>query len=90
MINSYQPDTKVSAVMSSPVIKVSPNQSVADVIDVMANNEIHKVPVIDNGNIVGIVSGTEFLRLFVQATDDDMKKVYQQYVKRIYSKWFQD
>ena len=90
MINAYQPDAKVSDVMSSPVISVSPNQSVADIIEVMANNEIRKVPVIDSEKIVGMVSGTEFLRLFVQATDQDIKKVYQQYVKRIYSKWFQD
>jgi CBS domain-containing protein len=90
MIKPYFPDTKVSDVMSSPVIYVSSNQSVADIIDIMANREIRKVPVIDNGKIVGIVSGTEFLRLFVQTTDDDMKKIYQQYVKRIFSKWFED
>lgn len=90
MIKPYFPDTKVSDVMSSPVIYVSPNQSVADIIDIMANREIRKVPVIDNGKIVGIVSGTEFLRLFVQTTDDDIKKIYQQYVKRIFSNWFED
>ena len=90
MIKPYFPDTKVSEVMSSPVIYVSPNQSVADIIDIMANREIRKVPVIDNGKIVGIVSGTEFLRLFVQTTDADIKKIYQQYVKRIFSNWFED
>jgi CBS domain-containing protein len=90
MTKPYLPDTKVSAVMSSPVIHVAPNQSVAEVIDIMANKEIRKIPVIDNGKVVGMVSGTEFLRLFIQATDDDMKKAYQQYVKRIFSKWFED
>ncbi len=90
MIKSYLSDTKVSDVMSSPVIHVTPNQSVADIIDIMANKEIRKIPVIDNGKVVGIVSGTEFLRLFIQATDDDMKKAYQQYVKRIFSNWFED
>jgi len=90
MIKPYFPDTKVSEVMSSPVIYVSPNQSVADIIDIMANREIRKIPVIDNGKIVGIVSGTEFLRLFVQTTDNDIKKIYQQYVKRIFSNWFED
>ncbi|MDH3735526.1 MAG: CBS domain-containing protein [Nitrosopumilus sp.] len=90
MIKPYFPDTKVSDVMSSPVIYVSPNQSVSDIIDIMANREIRKVPVIDNGKIVGIVSGTEFLRLFVQTTDADIKKIYQQYVKRIFSNWFED
>ena len=89
MTKSYLPETKVSAVMSSPVIHVSPNQSAADVIDIMANNEVRKVPVIDDGKVVGIVSGTEFLRLLVLTTDNDLKKIYQQYAKRIFSDWFE-
>ena len=90
MLNSYSADSKVSEVMSSPVIHVSPEQSVADVIDIMANKEIRKVPVIDNGKVIGIVTGTEFLRLFVQATDKDMQQAYQQYVKRVFSNWFEE
>ena len=90
MLKSYSADTKVSEVMSSPVVHISSNQSVADVIDIMANKEIRKIPVIDNGKVIGIVTGTEFLRLFVQATDEDMQKAYQQYVKRVYSNWFKD
>ncbi|MFZ8907572.1 MAG: cyclic nucleotide-binding/CBS domain-containing protein [Nitrosopumilaceae archaeon] len=90
MLKSYSAETKVSEVMSSPVVHISSNQSVADVIDIMANKEIRKVPVIDEGKLIGIVTGTEFLRLFVQATDEDMQKAYQQYVKRVYSNWFKD
>lgn len=90
MLKSYSSDSKVSEVMSSPVIHVSSEQSVADVIDIMANKEIRKVPVIDNGKVIGIVTGTEFLRLFVQATDKDMQKAYQQYVKRVFSNWFEE
>jgi CBS domain-containing protein len=90
MLKPYSENSKVSEVMSSPVIHVSSDQSVADVIDIMANKEIRKVPVIDDGKVIGMVTGTEFLRLFVQATDADMQKVYQQYVKRVYSSWFED
>ena len=90
MLKPYSADTKVSEVMSSPVVHISSNQSVADVIDIMANKEIRKVPVIDEGKVIGIVTGTEFLRLFVQATDEDIQKAYQQYVKRVYSNWFKD
>ena len=46
MLKPYSADTKVSEVMSSPVVHISSNQSVADVIDIMANKEIRKVPVI--------------------------------------------
>ena len=76
MLKPYSEDSKVSEVMSSPVIHVSSEQSVVDVID--------------DGKVVGIVTGTEFLRLFVQATDKDMQKAYQQYVKRVYSNWFEE
>ena len=90
MLKPYSAETKVSEVMSSPVIHVSSDQSVADIIDIMANKDIRKVPVIDNGKVLGIVTGTEFLRLFVQASDADLRKAYQEYVKRVYSKWFND
>ena len=90
MLKPYSENSKVSEVMSSPVIHVSSDQSVADIIDIMANKEIRKVPVIDDGKVVGIVTGTEFLRLFVQATDKDMQKAYQQYVKRVYANWFEE
>lgn len=90
MLKNYSAHSKVSEVMSSPVVYISSNQSVADVIDIMANKEIRKIPVIDEGKVIGIVTGTEFLRLFIQASDEDMQKAYQQYVKRVYSKWFKD
>ena len=90
MLQPYSADSKVSEAMSSPVVHITSNQSVADVIDIMANKDIRKVPVIDNGKVIGIVTGTEFLRLFVQATDEDMQKAYQQYVKRVYSNWFKE
>lgn len=90
MLKPYSPDTKVSEVMSSPVIHVSSDQSVSDIIDIMANKDIRKIPVIDNGKVLGIVTGTEFLRLFVQASNEDMQKAYQEYLKRVYSKWFND
>ncbi|MFB5613882.1 MAG: cyclic nucleotide-binding/CBS domain-containing protein, partial [Candidatus Nitrosomaritimum yanchengensis] len=90
MLKPYSADTPVSEVMSSPVVHITSNQSVADVIDIMANKDIRKVPVIDDGKVIGIVTGTEFLRLFVQATDEDMQKAYQQYVKRVYSNLFKE
>ena len=78
LLKPYSSETKVSEVMSSPVIHVSSDQSVADIIDIMANKDIRKVPVIDNGKVLGIVTGTEFLRLFVQASDADLQKAYQE------------
>ena len=76
--------------MSSPVIHLSSDKSVADVIDLMANKEIRKIPIVDSGRVIGIVTGTEFLRLFVQSNDKELQKIYQQYLKRVYNNWSVD
>lgn len=87
ILENHSGQTMVSKVMSSPLIQISSDQSVADVIDMMAQKEIRKIPVIDSGKVVGIVTGTEFLRLFVQSDNEELKKVYQQYVKRVFANW---
>ena len=83
--DAYNSETKVSVIMSSPVIHVSPNQSVVDVIDHMSKKNIRRIPVVENGKVVGIITGTNFLRLFSRCTDKDMKNLYQRFLERIYS-----
>ena len=90
VLENHSGQTKVSEVMSSPVTYLSSDKSVADVIDLMANKEIRKIPVVDSGRVIGIVTGTEFLRLFIQSNDEDLQKIYQQYLKRVYNNWFVD
>ncbi len=85
-LNSFSSDTKASQIMSSPVIHVSPKQSIADVVDIMAKRNIHKFPVISDGDVVGIITGTDFLRLYSRSSAEEMKKTYEQFVNRIYSK----
>jgi len=89
-LKSISPDTKVSEVMSSPVIHVSLSDSASTVIEKMSNNDIRKIPVFDDGEVVGIVTSTDFLRLYAKTTDEDIQKIYQAFIKRIYSKWFSE
>ncbi len=90
ILGNHSGQTTVSEVMSSPVIHLSSDKSVADVIDLMANKEIRKIPIVDSGRVIGIVTGTEFLRLFVQSNDKELQKIYQQYLKRVYNNWSVD
>jgi CBS domain-containing protein len=49
-------------VMSSPVISISPATDLADVADLLESRGIKRVPVVQNGKLVGIVSRRDIVR----------------------------
>lgn len=69
---------RVNEVMSIPVITTAPDASLAEIVELMATHDIKNVPVLDEGNIVGIVSRSDLMRTLlrtmpksVAATVDD-------------------
>ena len=55
-------ETKVSEIMVSPLITVSPNMQIGEVASLMRQNHIHHLPVADDkGKIVGMISAGDFL-----------------------------
>ena len=51
------PDTRVQAVMSSPIVTVTPDMSLEDCCDMMEQNQVRRVPVVDeSGTCCGMVS----------------------------------
>lgn len=54
--------TLVMAVMTKPVITVSPNMRAGDAAKLMLERNIKKLPVVEEGKLVGLVSLTDLLR----------------------------
>ncbi len=50
------PNQKVSQVMTTNIVSVSPDTDVHEAADIMAQKQIRRLPVVENGNLVGIVS----------------------------------
>ncbi len=65
----------VRNVMSSPLIAISPKETIKNLADVMKEKKIHKVPVIDGNKLVGIVTATDLIRKCVVSSDLDMKQI---------------
>ncbi len=61
---------RVVDVMSQKVISISPDIPVDDVANLMASNGIKRIPVVQNHQLVGIVSRADLLRAIVSAPLD--------------------
>ncbi len=55
--------TTVAQIMSTPVITVGPNDTMSEVQDIFRKNNIHHIPVMDDGKVVGIISKSDYYRL---------------------------
>ena len=55
--------TTVGQIMTTPVITVSPDDTMSKVQDIFRMNNIHHIPVVDKGKVVGIISKSDYFRL---------------------------
>jgi CBS domain-containing protein len=68
---------KVGEVMTSDVAVVDPADDLADVVSLMEKRHIKRVPVVENGKMVGIVSRADLVRALVRTlTQQAMAVVY--------------
>ena len=57
----------VEQIMSDKPKVVGPGESIDTVAQFFANEAFHSLPVVDNGNLVGIVTTTDVIRYFLEA-----------------------
>lgn len=55
-------DAKVSEVMTKTLITVDPDTSLREAARVMSTNKIHRLPVLKQNKLVGIVAASDFVR----------------------------
>lgn len=55
-------DSPISQIMTTRVIHVSPHDTVKDAVNLMTENKIHNLPVLEDGEVVGLLSQREVLR----------------------------
>jgi len=75
--------TEVSEVMSAPLIVVNPDETVWDAAEIMRVKGIHKLPVREGNEIVGIVTTTDIVKLCSYGSDSQMRNICDQILMRI-------
>ena len=73
-------DTQVSEIMTHDVIEVTPHDQIADCIKLMKEHHIRHLPVIDSGNVVGMLSLRDLFSEIIDEQADTIDQL-QHYIR---------
>ena len=85
--HAYQISEPVKQIMSSPLFSVSSDESIRTAADLMHDRGIRKLPVIDDENVVGMITSTDIVNLLAVCVEDDVKDMYFHSVAKIYANY---
>ena len=72
-------ETPVWQIMSSPVVTVSPDQTVQDCMHLMTERRIRHLPVVDNDNVVGMLSIGDLVKAVIDDQAEQLEHL-QKYI----------
>ena len=75
--------TTIKKIMSSPLIVVSPDENIWEVAELMKQRRIHKVPVVHQNLLVGMVTATDLTRICSIGSDSEMRRITDQILLRM-------
>ena len=85
--HAYQITTPARQIMSSPLVSISSDESVRIAADIMHDMGIRKLPVIDDGNVVGMITATDIVNLLAVCVEEDMRDMYYHSVAKIFTSY---
>ena len=75
--------TLVKEIMTGPVISVTPDQAVAECMDIMTRSRIRHLPIMENEKVLGIVSIGDLVKWVVSAQEETIEHL-QNYISSNY------
>lgn len=82
--HAYQISEPIKKIMSSPLIAIGPEESVWMISELMYTRGIRKLPVIDNDNVVGMVTATDLVNQLAVSTEKDIQMMYHESLIKVY------
>ena len=63
--HSFPRDTPVRRIMSHPIISIGPHATLWVAAELMSSRKLRKLPVIDDGKVIGIITATDLIDCLV-------------------------
>ena len=70
-------------VMSSPLISIDPDETVWEAAEQMKVNNIHKLPVIKENKITGIITTSDLVQICSVGSDSEMRRICDEILTRM-------
>ena len=84
IISNQMPySTVLSEVMSSPLVSISADETVWEAAETMKTKKIHKLPVVDENKMVGIITATDLVKVSSVGSDSNMRQIADQILIRM-------
>jgi len=68
-------ETPVWQIMSSPVITISPDQTVQDCMKLMTDRRVRHLPVVEGGQVVGMVSIGDLVKALIEEQQQTIEQL---------------
>ena len=75
--------SSLDEVMSSPLISIGPDETVWEAAESMKVNNIHKLPVIEDSKVIGIITTTDLVEICSVGSDSEMRRICDQILMRM-------
>ena len=75
--------TEIKEVMSSPLVTIDPEETIWEASELMKEKSIHKLPVKENDEIVGIITTTDIVKISSVGSDSEMRRICDQILLRM-------
>jgi CBS domain-containing protein len=85
---------RIDEVMTADVVTVSPGASLPEIVELMTRHHVKRIPIVDDGNVVGIVTRSDLLRALLKVlpgsapADTDDEQIRQSIIAELATqKW---
>ena len=85
--HAYQISTPIKRIMSTPLIAINPDETVWMISDIMYTRGVRKLPVIEDDQVIGIVTATDLVNQLAISTEEDLQKMFHESVIKVYKQY---
>lgn len=75
LVFGHKKDTSIKKIMTSSVVFVESDASIIEAANLMIEKQIHKLPVLKDGKLVGLISATDLVVIFSMNKEDNIVKI---------------